>query len=199
MGDSAAVRRRLRALSNLVMVSAVLSGLLAACSGGANTSSSTSVASPTPDSAAYVALIHNYWIQYKTAEGDLDHIGNNSGPFSNGDAAKACGGLSSPGTFSDLSVVDPATCGSRATAMVAVHEKFLGDLANTAAPQKFAADDQAFRTHLPKAIADVKAMIVAAGTGSKDAVLQATNAYVNDMIPKVTGALDHVDPSVTHI
>lgn len=37
-----------------------------------------------------------------------------------------------------------------------------------------------------------------ADTGSKDAVLQATTAYVNDTIPTVTDALDAVDPSVVH-
>jgi hypothetical protein len=41
-------------------------------------------------------------------------------------------------------------------------------------------------------------MISAANTGSEDAVLQATIAYVNDMMPTVTDALDDVDPSVVH-
>jgi hypothetical protein len=41
-------------------------------------------------------------------------------------------------------------------------------------------------------------MISAAETESKDAVLQATQVYVDDMIPTVTAALDDVDPSVLH-
>jgi len=82
--------------------------------------------------------------------------------------------------------------------MLAVHRKFLSDLDTTWLPPEFTADDQAFRSQLPKAIADVSAMISAASTGSKEAVLQATTAYVNDMIPTVTDALDHVDPSVVH-
>jgi hypothetical protein len=56
----------------------------------------------------------------------------------------------------DISLVDPKTCGTLAAAMVAVHEKFLNDLNTTPAPHKFAADDQAFKTQLPKAIVDVR-------------------------------------------
>jgi hypothetical protein len=66
------------------------------------------------------------------------------------------------------------------------------------APPKFAADDQAFRSQLPKTIADIKAMNSAADTRSKVAVVQATTVFLDDMIPTVTNALDHVDPSVAH-
>ncbi len=83
-------------------------------------------------------------------------------------------------------------------ALLAAQQKFLSGLDNTPAPPKFAADDQAFRSQIPKTIADLGAMISAADTGSKDAVLQATTTYLNDMIPTVTGAMDHVDPSVVH-
>jgi hypothetical protein len=41
-------------------------------------------------------------------------------------------------------------------------------------------------------------MISVAASGSKDAVLQASTTYVDDMIPIVTDALDNVDPSVVH-
>jgi hypothetical protein len=82
--------------------------------------------------------------------------------------------------------------------MVAAHRKFLSDLDTTRPPPKFATDDQTFRSQLPKAIADLEAMISAANTGSKDSGLQATAAYVNDMIPTVTDSLDGVDPSVVH-
>src|ERR1700694_4777191 len=92
----------------------------------------------------------------------------------------------------------PSACRGRAVSMIAEHEKFLSDLNGTLPPPKFARDDRIFRSQLPEAIADVKAMISAADTGSQDAVLVATIAYVNDMIPTVTDALDDVDPSVAH-
>jgi hypothetical protein len=44
----------------------------------------------------------------------------------------------------------------------------------------------------------VKAMISAATSWNKAAVFKATSAYVGDMIPTVTGALDDVDPLVAH-
>jgi len=49
-----------------------------------------------------------------------------------------------------------------------------------------------------KAIAALEALISAAGTGSKEAVLQSATAYNNDMVPIVTDALNDVDPSVAH-
>src|SRR5438874_865775 len=67
-----------------------------------------------------------------------------------------------------------------------------------AAGRKVAADDQAFRTQLPKTISDLKALISTAETGSKNAVLEAATAYNNDMFPVVTDALNDVDPSVSH-
>lgn len=143
---------------------------------GAGTSSSNSptVASPTTDAIAqkYVALVHNYWSQYVSARAD---------------GATVC-----------LNRIDPPKCGERAVAILAVHEKFLNDLDNTPPSPKFAEDDLVFRRQLPKAIADVKAMVAAAETGDNQAVFQATSAYVSDMIPTVTDALDHVDSSVTH-
>lgn len=68
----------------------------------------------------------------------------------------------------------------------------------TPPPLKFAADDQTFRTQLPKTISDLKALIAAAETGNKSAVLEAATAYNNDMFPTVTDALNDVDPSVSH-
>jgi hypothetical protein len=153
----------------------MFSGLLAGCSGTAITPSSAPVvASPTPDEVTikYIALVRDYWIQYETARAD---------------GATVC-----------LNGVDQPRCRERAAAILLVHQKFLSDLDTTPPPPNFAADDQAFRSQLPKAIADVKAMISAAESGDKQAVIQATTAYVNDMIPTVTGALDRVDPSMTH-
>lgn len=139
------------------------------------------LASPTPDSITrnYVVLVYNYWLKYKAAEGN---------------AGVVCFG----GGANELRLVNPSTCNERSVSMVAEHEKFLSDLNGTLPPPKFARDDRIFRSQLPEAIADVKAMISAADTGSQDAVLLATIAYVNDMIPTVTDALDDVDPAVAH-
>ena len=167
----------------------------------AGSSPQATPASPSPDLATknYVALVHNYWIEYKTAEGDLDHIsGTNNDPFGTQDAARACFGLLSPLEAQDVQEVDPSTCGRLATAMVAVHEKFLGDLNATPAPPKFAAADQALRSQLPKAIVDIQAMISASATGDKLAVVDEPPAYVSAMMPIVTDALNLVDPAVLH-
>jgi hypothetical protein len=180
-----------------VLLAVTIAVAIAACGGG----TATSTGSPTPNLVTknYVALVHNYWIQYKTAEGDLDHIdGTSVAPFSSQDAARVCFGLASPTATQDLSLVIPTTCGRVAAAMVAVHEKFLGDLGSTPAPPKFAGDDKAFRTQLPKAIADIRAMIAVSASGDKQSVVEATAAYVSAMIPIVTDALNEVDPGVIH-
>jgi len=156
--------------------------LLVGCSAAPGGSATGSVlASPTPDSVTrnYVDLVYTYWHQYKAAEAN---------------AGVVCFG----GGANELRLVNPSACRGRAVSMVAEHEKFLSDLNGTLPPPKFARDDRIFRSQLPEAIADVKAMISAADTGSQDAVLVATIAYVNDMIPTVTDALDDVDPSVAH-
>jgi stage V sporulation protein SpoVS len=148
------------------------------------------VSSPTPDSVAgnYVALVRNFWIEIQAA--DEVSIGNV--------AARACAGQSTFGAPTNMQLIDPPTCRERAVALLAAQQKFLSDLDTTPAPPTFAIDDQTFRSQLPKTIADLKALIAAADTGSKDAVLQATTTFLSDMIPTVTGALDHVDPSVLH-
>jgi hypothetical protein len=168
----------------------VIVGLVVGCS---NTPPATHLASapPTPDLVAqnYVSLIHNYWIHEQTADGASN--GSNL-------AAKVCLGMDPPGTPMNLELVDPAQCRGRAVALLANAQRFLTDLDRTPAPPKFAPDDQAFRTQLPKAIADLKALIAATDTGSKNAVLQAATAYNNDMYPIVTDALNDVDPAVSH-
>jgi len=188
-------RRTWRRLVLMVMCP-VLGALVLGCSSASNESSTHAlgaspiavVASPTPDALTltYVALVHSYWLQYKAAESS----GAGSRP-----AQFVCFG--GPGS-ANPQFIDPSKCQERAVAILAVHQKFLSDLDSTPPPQRFASDDRAFRNQLPKAIADVKGMISAAGTGSKDAVLQATQVYVDDMIPTVTDALDDVDPSVLH-
>ena len=174
---------------------------LAACGGGGPSSSSSSPSSsPSPDlvTTNYVVLIHNYWIQYKTAEGDLDHITPSNAAFGSQDAARVCFGYASPSDAQDINLVNPPTCGKVAAAMLAVHRKFLSDLNATQAPPKFATEDQAFRMQLPKAIAGMQAMISASAGGNKQSVVDATANYISAMIPVVTDALDTVDPSVVH-
>jgi hypothetical protein len=167
---------------DVVMMASILGTLLVCCSSATGSpSTQTVVNSPTPDSNTrnYVALISNFWLQYRAAEVD---------------AAKTCFG----GPNQELRFVDPPACRARVVAMLPVMQKFFGDLDGTPPPSKFAADDQAFRSQLPKAIADLKALISVAKTGDKGAVLEATARYVDAMIPIVTNALDDVDPSVVH-
>jgi polyhydroxybutyrate depolymerase len=138
---------------------------------------------------SYVALVRGYWDGIQTADvvmGDTNL------------AARNCLGNASPGAATNISIIDPAVCRERAIALLAVHQKFLSDLGATPAPPRFSADDKVFRAQVPKGIADLKGMITACGTGSKQAVRDATVVYVNDMIPAVTSALDDVDPTVVH-
>ena len=176
-------------------LTSVLLGL-AGCSESAsapqqNTSPKAAVTSPSPDPATqnYVALIHNYWIQEQAA----DEAANGSNL-----AAKVCLGMERPGATTTLQLVDPGQCRERAVALIANAQRFLSDLDRTPAPPRFAQDDHAFHTQLPKAIADLSALIAATDTGNKNAVLQAATAYNDDMYPIVTDALNDVDPAVKH-
>ncbi len=65
----------------------------------------------------------------------------------------------------------------------APHEKFLSALDATPAPPQFAADDQAFRTQLPIAIAHLKATMAAAEAVNAQRVSNEVEAYVEAMIP----------------
>src|SRR4029077_20698150 len=123
---------------------AVVVVLASACG---STAPAARAASPTPHSLApnYVALIHNYWIEEQAA----DEASNRSNI-----AAKVCLGMDPPGTPANMQLIDPPVCRERAVAILANQEKFLRDLDSTPAPPKFAADDRAFRTQLPKAIVD---------------------------------------------
>lgn len=147
--------------------------------------------SPTLDTTArdYVALIHTYWIQEQAA----DEASNGANV-----AARVCLGMDPPGTATNLQLVDPTACRERATAILANAQWFLAQLDRTPAPAKFAQDDRAFRDQLPKAIADLNALVSATQSGSKDDVVRAATAYNNDMYPVVTDALNDVDPSVRH-
>src|SRR2546430_648996 len=182
---------RLAHMKIIVLVRATILVCLVAACGTVTPPQPVSVASPTPDAAseAYVALIHNFWIQEQAADVVAD--GSNL-------AARACLGVDPPGAPTKLALIVPLTCRERAIALLSVHEKFLRDLDGTPAPPKFAADDQIFRTQLPRTITDLKALISAAGSRSKDAVLQAATVYNDDMYPSVTGAMNDVDPAVRH-
>jgi hypothetical protein len=161
--------------ARVLTVTVFVSGWLMSCSAGGEPSpKAAAVATPNSTAAKYVALIRDYWIHYVAPRAD---------------GAVVCW---------DARAVDPAKCRDRAAAILVVNQKFLSDLDITPPPPTFATDDQIFRGQLPKAIAQVKVMISAAESGDKQAVIQATTAYVDDMIPPVTSSLDHVDPSVIH-
>lgn len=155
-----------------------------AAAAACGTTSNPAAGTPTPDvqaTRAYVALAHQYWLDYKTAEGATLNDSSNQ-------TAAAC-----------LEAVDPPTCARLGQAIVAVHQKFLADLGHTPAPSRFAQDDRVFRTQIPIAIKDLKSMIAAGGAGDRQAVVGAASAYVADMVPSVLQALDDVDPSITHV
>jgi hypothetical protein len=137
--------------------------------------------SSSPDrlTSNYVALVHNYWIEYKKAEGDVPSL------------VQICG------YFSSLSDVQPSVCRTRIAAMLPPHEKFLAALDATPAPPQFAPDDLAFRTQIPIAIAHLKATIVAAEAGHAQQVSNEVEAYVEAIVPLFPN-LDHVDPSIPH-
>jgi hypothetical protein len=181
-------------LRGLILLAAASTacGVVASCSSASgNSSVKIEVASPTADSVtrSYVALVHDYWIREQAA----DEVSNGSNV-----AARVCLGKEPPSAPSTLQLIDPPMCRERAIAILANQQKFLSDLDSTPPPPKFAADDQAFRTQIPKAIADLEALISVSGTGSKQAVLDDANAYNNDIFPIVTDALNDVDPLVPH-
>ena len=149
-------------------------------------------ASPTPDqiTQAYVALIRAYWADLHVAD---------TAPDGSDVDAKACLGEISPTSQSDVQVVEPKICRAYAVATLAASDRFLAKLVQIQAPATFAVDDRIFRTHVPKAISDIKALIAACATPNRQAVIDAMWAYAHEMIPAVTDALDNVDPSVTHL
>lgn len=64
-------------------------------------------------------------------------------------------------------------------------------------PQNHQEHHKVFRAQLPKSVADLNVMISAADAGNKQAILDAANAYLDDMGPFL-GALTHINPSVEH-
>jgi hypothetical protein len=136
------------------------------------------VSSLTPDATTrYVALVHSYWVQNKKTEGDIPSFADECGYYS--------------------TKVQPSACRPRIAAILPIHERFLADLNASSAPPQFAADDQAFRTQLPKAIAYLKATIAATNAGNAQSMSAEVEAYVEAMM-EIFPNLDHVDPSITH-
>ena len=131
--------------------------------------------SPTPGelTSQFVDLVHNYWVDLIAADGN---------------APMVC--LNGP--------IQPAECQARAAAQLVVQKKFIHDLETTPAPPQFAAPDNVLIAEVPKAIVDLEAMITAAQTGNKDAVVQATSVYVSEMQPRITEALDAIDTGMVH-
>jgi hypothetical protein len=124
---------------------------------------------PTPDAAqTYRSMVHAYYFKYETAKGDAY----------------------------DFCVVgtDAPKCDERGTLMIGVWQSFLKSLDLKPAPSRFAADDAAFRGHIPKAISDLQRMVAAAKAGDHYPMVDAAGNYVGDMIPIVTDALHDVDP-----
>jgi hypothetical protein len=171
---------RMRPIKLLTLFS-ILGALILGCSGASGGSPAPAAAvSPTVDPVTqkYVDLANSYWDAHVTAT---------SG------AITVC-----LGTGTGTQGINPPLCRLHATAMLAVQEKFLSDLDLTPPPAKFAADDRVFRTQLPKTVADLKAMISAADAGSQQGILDASNAFLDDM-GLVLGALTHINPSVEHV
>ena len=161
-------------LSIAVLLFATMLGSSSAC-GGPSTPAATAPAAVA--ATRYVALVHNYWIQYKKAEGDIPSFADECGYYT----VKA----------------QPSACRPRVAAILPTHERFLGDLNTTPAPPQFAADDHAFRTQLPMAIAHLKATMAAAGARNAQTMSAEIEAYVEAM-SHIFSNLDHVDPSISH-
>jgi hypothetical protein len=118
------LNHRFRAGSRHLTWIGVAAFLLAACGGSGPSGQHASSPSPDQMTQRYVALVHSYWIAYKTAEGDVPTF------------ARICG-------YAQVSEVDPPACRTRIAAILPQHEKFLSDLDTVPAPSKFAADDRA--------------------------------------------------------
>jgi hypothetical protein len=162
--------------------------LLAACGGSGPSGQHASSPSPDQMTQHYVALVHSYWIAYKSAEGDVPTF------------ARVCWGqltLSSSAEHNPANV-DPVACREIADAIILPHEAFVRDLDSTPAPSRFKSDDAVFRTRVTTAIKDLTAMASSASAGDRVSVIQYMTNYVNDMVPKVLTALDDVDPTVVH-
>jgi len=161
---------------NLVLLFLILGAVVSSCS----TQTQAVTASPTGDplTKKYVDLANSYWDAHVTATGGAITVCLGTGTGTHG--------------------INPPLCRLHATAMLAVQEKFLSDLDLTPPPAKFAADDVVFRTQLPKTVADLKAMISAADAGNQQGILDASNAFLDDM-GLVLGALTHINPSVEHV
>jgi hypothetical protein len=168
----------------------ILASLVFTACGQQTSSPPAAKKSPTPDAATqkYVALVHQYWIDYNVAQRDIPTF------------VKVCWGSKtlSMSVPPDPNAVEPQTCVEIASALLATHQTFLTNLDSTPAPTRFSADDQVFRTEIPKAIIAAKAMVSSARAGKKQAVVDAMTNYIEAIYPQVTDALDDVDPYTAH-
>lgn len=156
--------------------------LLLACGGSGPSGQRIGSTSPDKMTQQYVALVHSYWIAYKSAEGDVPTF------------VRVCWG----GDEQKPATVDPVACRGIAEAILVPHEAFARNLDSIQAPAKFAHDDAILRTQLQMAISALKAMAAAASAGDRVSVIQYMTNYVNDMVPAVLDALNEVDPTVLH-
>lgn len=131
---------------------------------------------PSLDAAteSFVSLVHNYWVDLIKADGN---------------APVVC--LNGP--------IQPSQCELRAEAQLVVQQTFLHNLQTTTPPAQFETPYQVLLSEVPKAIADLQAMISAARSGNKSAVVEATSTYVAEMEPHITDALDKIDTSMVHV
>jgi hypothetical protein len=169
--------RRLNVLMLFLILGAAVSGCLPASS-GSQTPGAAASQTVDPVTKKYVDLANSYWDAHVTATGG---------------AAAVC-----LGTGAGTQGIHPPLCREHAVAMLAVQEKFLSDLDLTPPPPKFASDDRVFRAQLPKTIVDLKAMISAADASNPQGILDASNAFLDDM-GLVLGALTDINPSVEHV
>jgi len=163
-----------------------------ACGSSSTPAAATShAAAPTSDAVTqtYVALVKGYWDGIVAADGV-------SGNFN--EASLACLGTINGSAPPRVDLVEPANCRPHAIALLAVHDKFLGDLKGAIAPEQFGDDDKIFRSQVPRAVVAMKALILATATGKKQAVFDASQAYVDIMLGSVVGAMDDVDPATRH-
>jgi hypothetical protein len=162
--------RRFTEMRALIVVALIL----CACGGSAPTSHVTSP-SPTSDTVtrAYVLLVHQYWVDLVAADGNAPTVCYH-GP------------------------INPAQCKARAEAQLAVQQKFLTDLQATQAPRQFTQPNAILLQNVPLAIDGLKAMIAASSSGDRAAVVEATTTYIGVMRATIEGALDQIDPAVSH-
>jgi len=163
-----------------------------ACGGSPTPTAATSpVAASTADAATvtYVALVRGYWTDILAADGATG---------STNEASRACLGTLTNSAPPNAALIEPALCHTHAVAILSIQLTFLDDLKGTIAPEQFADDDRVFRSQVPRAITAMKALVSVSTTSNKQAIFDASNAYVDIMLGSVIPAMDDVDPATKH-